>query len=427
MDRRALLQSGGTASAAGRPMIALEADRRNTLELVQQVSLASRGGVRPQVFLERVCCAVAEVFAFDCVTAFQFHPEAEEVSEVAVVGDPPAEQECRWAIAGTPLLVRAWESQALVFVSGDEGGDARSAFALPLTNADRCLGFLSGNRRGIGSPDEGEAAALETVGVVAATLLDNALARHEAQQLDVLKSEFIALAAHELRSPLSSIYGLFITLDERGEALAESDRVAVRDALREQTMRMRGLIEQLLDLSRFDLVAVPVSPETLRLRPRIEEVVRTVAGALPDQVTIAVPPDLEAEVDPSGLDRMLSNLIANALRHGKPPVTVMAARRDTHLRLAVEDRGEGVGREFVPRLFDRFTRSAESRGRTDGSGLGLAIARAYARAHGGDIVYEPAVPHGARFEVVIPLRAPEARRPESAPQVRASPKLDPPS
>jgi two-component system, OmpR family, sensor histidine kinase MtrB len=190
---------------------------------------------------------------------------------------------------------------------------------------------------------------------------------------------------------------------------------------------MRRLIEQLLDLSRFDLVTVPVSPETLRLRPKIEEIVREVAGARSDQVTIAVPPDLEAAVDPSALDRMLSNLIANALRHGKPPVTVMAARRDTHLRLAVEDRGQGVEHEFVPSLFDRFTRSAESRGRTDGSGLGLAIARAYARAHGGDIVYEPAVPHGARFELVIPLRAPEAGRPGSAPRLRASPKLDPPS
>src|SRR5439155_5906772 len=124
-------------------------------------------------------------------------------------------------------------------------------------------------------------------------------------------------------------------------------------------------------------------------------------------VEIAVPPDLEAAVDPIALDRMLSNLIANALRHGEPPVTVTATRRDTHLRLSVEDRGEGVRREFVPRLFDRFSRSPESRGRADGSGLGLAIAQAYARAHGGDIVYEPAVPHGARFEVVLPLRIDE--------------------
>ncbi len=408
-------------------MIALAADRRNTLDLVQQVSLASRGGVGPQVFLERVCGAVAEVLAFDDVTALRFHTDAEEVSEVAVAGGRPAEQERRRAIAGKPLLLRAWKSQALVLVSGDDGGDIESAFALPLTNADGCLGFLSGSRRRIGSPDEGEAAALETVGVVAATLLDNVLARDEAQQLDVLKSEFIALAAHELRNPLSSIYGLFVTLDERGDALAESDRLAVRDALREQTQRMRRLIEQLLDLSRFDLVALPVSPETLRLRPNIEEVVRTVAGARAEQVTVAVPPDLEALVDPSALDRMLSNLIANALRHGKPPVTVTAAQRDTHLRLAVEDRGQGVGREFVPRLFDRFTRSPEARARTDGSGLGLAIARAYARAHGGDIVYEPAVPHGARFELVIPFRAPDANEPGSAPGVRPSRKVDPPA
>ena len=132
-------------------------------------------------------------------------------------------------------------------------------------------------------------------------------------------------------------------------------------------------------------------------------------------------------MDPIALDRMLSNLIANALRHGEPPVTVTAARRDTHLRLAVEDRGEGVRREFIPRLFDRFSRSAEARGQTDGSGLGLAIAQAYARAHGGDLVYEPAVPHGARFELVIPLRAPKAAGPASAPRPSASPKLARPS
>jgi two-component system sensor histidine kinase MtrB len=101
---------------------------------------------------------------------------------------------------------------------------------------------------------------------------------------------------------------------------------------------------------------------------------------------------------------MLSNLVANSLRHGKPPVTITASGEDRHLRLVVEDRGEGVPPEFVPRLFDRFSRSTESSGRAEGSGLGLSIAQAYARAHGGEIVYGPAVPHGARFEVVIPLR-----------------------
>jgi signal transduction histidine kinase len=386
-------------------MIAESAAGPEVLKLVEQVSLAGRGGVSPRVFLERVCSAVAKAFDYDRVTALCIHPEADEVSEVAAYGGIPGKQEARRPIAAATLLVRARESRNLVLVDGD--ADVTSTFALPLVSAGRCLGFLSGHRRGTVSSKEDGAQALATIGVLVATLLDNALAHEDAQQLDVLKSEFIALAAHELRNPLSSIYGLSITLDEHGEALAASDRLALRETLRGQTARMRNLIEQLLDLSRFDLKAIHVSPERVRLRPKIEELVRTVVPAREGEVEIAVPADLEAALDPVALDRMLSNLIANALRHGEPPVTVMAAQRDTHLRLTVEDRGQGVRREFVPRLFDRFTRGPESDGGAEGSGLGLAIAQAYARAHGGDIVYEPAMPHGARFELVIPLNAPE--------------------
>ena len=121
-------------------------------------------------------------------------------------------------------------------------------------------------------------------------------------------------------------------------------------------------------------------------------------------MTVAVPADLDAVVDPAALDRMTTNLVANSMQHGKPPVTDHRGRQERHLRLVVEDRGRRVPPEFVPRLFDRFARSAESRDRGDGSGLGLSIAQAYARAHGGEIVYGPAVPHGARFEVVLPRR-----------------------
>jgi signal transduction histidine kinase len=389
-------------------MTELAAAPGTTVQLIRRVSSRAEAGVSPTVLLERVCEAVLDALAFDRIAGVRYHTPDGEVSEVAVAGIPSAKRAERRPLASFPLLAEALDAQNLVFASDGPAGEFTWAFALPLISGERCLGFLSGKRRRVVPPDEAEVEALTTLGIVAAALLESALAREESQRLDALKSEFIALAAHELRSPLSAIFGFCITLDERGDTLAEGDRLALRGALREQADQVRALVEQLLDLSRFDLAAIEVAPEPVRLRPRIEELVSIAAGARRDAVTVAVASDLYAVVDPSALDRMLSNLVANALRYGEPPVTVTARRRDTHLRLAVEDRGEGVRHEFVPHLFDRFSRSAEARGRADGSGLGLAIARAYARAHGGDIVYEAAMPHGARFEVVLPLRVEEA-------------------
>ncbi|HVD25199.1 MAG TPA: HAMP domain-containing sensor histidine kinase [Gaiellaceae bacterium] len=382
-------------------MIDLVPDHQKTLHLVQQISVAGRQGVTAPMFLQDVGAAVAEAFEFDSVSAVRYDTEAEEDREIGLAAAAPADHADVQQFTSASLLAGARETQNLVLLAA---GDVTTEFALPLMSEGRCLAVLYGIRRAAVGPPKTDWDALASVGVLAATLLEDVLARDEMNERDMLKSEFVALAAHELRNPLSSIYGLSVTLVERGDELAESQRLTLRNALQEQTSRMRNLVEQLLDLSRLDLGAIHISPVPLRLRPRIEELVRPLADTRPDSVTIVVAPDLEAAVDPAALDRMVSNLIANSLRHGEPPVMVTAQGQDRHLRLAVEDRGQGVPPEFVPRLFDRFARSADSRGRDDGSGLGLAIAQAYARAHGGEIVYEPVVPHGARFEVVIPLR-----------------------
>jgi signal transduction histidine kinase len=384
-------------------MTELAETQTETLELIRRICSDADADLTPGDLLRRICESILESLVFERISAVQYHRQDEELSELADAGVPATTSVERQAIASIPLLAEALQAERLVLASDGRAGELAWVFAVPLIRGERCLGFLTGERRAV-PLDQGEVDVLVTVSTVVAALLESTLAREEAQRLSALKSEFIALAAHELRNSVSTIYGVCITMDERGDALDERDLAALRAVLREQALQMRTLIEQLLDLSRFDLAALQVAPEPVRLRPRIEELARAAAGAHPEAVTVAVAEDLEAVLDPTALDRMLSNLVANAFRHGEPPVTVTAARCDTHLRLAVEDRGEGVRREFIPRLFDRFARSPEARDRTDGSGLGLAIARTYARAHGGDIFYEPVVPHGARFEVVLPVR-----------------------
>ena len=250
---------------------------------------------------------------------------------------------------------------------------------------------------------------LQALGALTGVALDRARlfsqerdAREALERADALKSQFVALAAHELRSPVGSIYGLSETLELRRSELSREQLEQLQSTLTTQIRRMRDLVEQLLDLSRLDAAAVEIRPERVRVRERLEEIVEGAAPLQADSIGIEADPGLEADVDFTALDRIVSNLVVNACRYGEPPVVVTAERDHGLLRVVVRDNGEGVPEEFVPRLFDRFARSAATAMRAEGSGLGLSIARSYARAHRGDVIYRPARPRGAAFELTLP-------------------------
>jgi signal transduction histidine kinase len=249
---------------------------------------------------------------------------------------------------------------------------------------------------------------LNTLGALTGLALDRVRlfqAEHEArlalERADEVKTNFIALAAHELRTPMTTIHGFVSTLHHLADRLDDTQRATVGDALLQQTQRKSRLVEQLLDLSRLDADVIDIAPERVDVREQVEEIVSTTAvdrGA----IEIDMPDDTVAVVDRSVLERILTNLVTNAFRYGEAPVRVHAEQTDRHLRLSVEDSGHGVPAEFVPDLFERFTRGDGTRASAVGTGLGLAIARSYARAHGGDLLYEDAVPHGARFNLILP-------------------------
>ncbi|HEY6053253.1 MAG TPA: HAMP domain-containing sensor histidine kinase, partial [Gaiellaceae bacterium] len=261
---------------------------------------------------------------------------------------------------------------------------------------------------------EEELQLLETLSALTGIALDRVrlfVQEHESrlalERANEVMANFVTLAAHELRTPVTAIHGFVHTLNHLGDRLSPERRDEVSRALEQQTARMALLVEQLLDLSRLDADAIDIVPQRFEVRRRITDLVA--AAAPPEssgQVSVDVPEDLEVTADPAAFDRIVSNLVTNAFRYGQPPVVVHADRNDRHFRLSVEDRGPGVPSQFVPDLFERFTRSDASRERAVGTGLGLAIARSYARAHGGDLLYHEAQPQGARFEFVLPVGKP---------------------
>jgi signal transduction histidine kinase len=240
-----------------------------------------------------------------------------------------------------------------------------------------------------------EVELLQLVAQRVAIAIERAQVHEELIQLDQLKLNFVAIASHELRTPATSVYGVLKTLADRGGELSEELREELLRVGVEQGERLRRLLEELLDLSRLDARAISVEPRPVVLKAALADVVHG-ALAASDAVELDIPEDLAAVVDPLVLDRVVSNLVANAIRYGAPPIRIAAQQRDRHIRVVVEDSGPGVPKELEGRIFDRF-----ARGTGEGHGLGLAIARAYAQAHGGDLVYDPR-PTGARFELLIP-------------------------
>jgi signal transduction histidine kinase len=247
---------------------------------------------------------------------------------------------------------------------------------------------------------------LQVVAQRAAVAIDRSLAHEQVVRLTQLQRDFIALAAHELRTPATTVYGIAATLEGRdlpGETQAE-----LRKTLLEQAERMSRLVEQLLDMSRLDAASIEVAPELITLKPELDAIIRTAAPGRERDIVVETPGTERVVADRIVLEHVVGNLISNALRYGKPPVRLVAQQTDTHLRIVVADVGCGIEPEFVPYLFDRFRRSEGSRGQATGSGLGLAIARSYARAHGGDLLYHPTADGGATFELVLPRTAPPA-------------------
>lgn len=232
-------------------------------------------------------------------------------------------------------------------------------------------------------------------------------AGHAAEKMRV---DFVANASHELRTPLSAIIGYVETLDDEKAGGDVATRKRFLRIIGDEAQRMQRLVEDLMSLSRIEAekYRVPDAAVDLgALATEVQRVVRDSGGERAQDLVV----DLDESVpfvagDRAQLSQLLYNLINNAMKYGRPgtPVRVrIGAGPGSMVRLSVEDEGDGIAPEHLPRLTERFYRVDSSRSRAlGGTGLGLAIVKHIVERHRGRLDIQSAVGRGTTVTALLP-------------------------
>jgi two-component system, OmpR family, sensor histidine kinase KdpD len=346
------------------------------------------------------------------------------VQEIALI----ARDDERLVIAGgakvaeRSLVARVLEDGEPVFVPDTgEGRRSRRAFATPLLSNGRTVGVLAVERNG--DISAGERAALETIGAHVGVALENArlvsrqrrfaaelaervaTARRDLEELDRAKSAFVAIASHELRTPLTALQGFSEILALRRLPPEEVSRLA--EVMRREARRLGRIVSDLLDLSRIERGLEPALCRIpLKVEPTIEATVDLFRQGAP---THPITTDCESslpivDADPDALERVLTNLVSNAIKYSPAGSAVRVGARalDGGVAIEVADAGRGIPADALSRVFEPYYRVPDAAGAAHGTGIGLAVVKALVEAHGGTVRVDSAPMIGTRVTVVLP-------------------------
>ena len=225
-----------------------------------------------------------------------------------------------------------------------------------------------------------------------------------------MRRDFVANVSHELKTPLAAIRGYAETLQDG--ALEEPDTARrFTDRILSQCRRLQALLDDLLTLSRLEGVALPPEREPVDLHAVVQrsvEVLSTAAREKQVRVEVDETPVPTVPGDADALERLVLNLLDNAIKYNRPggQVVLRLFQTGPDIFLEVCDTGIGIPPESIPRIFERFYRVDKGRAREEGgTGLGLAIVKHVAQAHGGQVDVESRAGQGTTFRVRLPLAA----------------------
>jgi PAS domain S-box-containing protein len=286
----------------------------------------------------------------------------------------------------------------------------RSSMTVPLQARGDILGalafFSSDPERRY---DTADLALAEDLARRAGLAVDNARLYSEAQRAVRTRDEFLSVAAHELKTPVTTMLGFAQMLLRHFTPQGQLDERIVRRALQaieQQSDRLSRLVSRLLDIARIEGGRLVIEPVVADVVPLVQGVVDSIqAGTSRHRLVTNEPAELQALVDPLRFEQVLTNLLDNAVKFSPEGTQIDIDVSRTSLgmlRVAVTDRGSGIPPEDRDRIFDRFYQ-AHAGPHASGMGLGLYICRQIVEQHGGSIVAEVPPGGGSRFVVILPI------------------------
>ncbi len=229
------------------------------------------------------------------------------------------------------------------------------------------------------------------------------------EDVERLRSEFLGMVSHELKTPLAAIKGAAATVLGSPEPFSPVETRELFSIINNQSDRLRGMVDNVLQMASIESGSLSISPAPVELGALLRDAVASftrVEGGR--DIRVPDPRDLPTvQVDRARILQVMANLLSNAAKFSQPesPITISAERDSTQVIVHVRDQGRGIPREKLPHLFRKFSRIHENGdSRLSGTGLGLAISKGIVEAHGGRIWAEtPGEGLGSTFSFTLPL------------------------
>ncbi|MGQ9684570.1 MAG: ATP-binding protein [Anaerolineae bacterium] len=358
----------------------------------------------------------------DACTLWLLNEETQELCVAASQGEgtnPGSPSRCRVGEGLVGAAAQKGQPVPADRVPAEPGICENGYLCLPLVSMGKAVGVLS-----LHIPDDGQGlsrADSELLSIIAngaAVAIQNALLFSRLQQayerlaeLDHRKSEFINLAAHELRSPLAAVITYATLMEENPAENAREHLPVILDAAR----RLQVLLDDMLNLRNLDTSSVRLQPEPVSLGAAAEQAVSSLArraAAKGHTVQVRLPDGLPPlHADPEKLQIILLNLLSNAIKFTPDGghISLTARSEGSELILSLSDTGVGIPEGERERIFERFYQVEDSLRREHGGlGLGLSIVKGMVTLHGGRIWVESRLGEGSTFHVALPACIPQS-------------------